>query len=279
VLALVWGLPQHLISRAWGWLARRRSPKFAVTAFKKMFAVAVGIDMSEALHPMEHYDCLESLFVRQLRQGVHQVSSAADAFVCPIDGTMGASGRIRSDTAVQAKGMDYSIRALLAGDASGARYEGGYFATFYLSPRDYHRIHSPCAGEVAKATLVPGKLLPVFPAAVEGVDGLFARNERLVTYVQSTNCGIVAVVKVGATMVGRITAAYDDSIATNSGGGAARSYTYDPAYPVTIGGELGTFELGSTVVICVEANRIQSDFPPPGAPVRMGQQIARITAV
>jgi phosphatidylserine decarboxylase len=276
VVDVVERLPQALVSRAWGWLARRSQPRVAVALFKRLFVTAAGIDMSEARDPIGSYGSVEQLFVRELRPGARRVDPDPAAVVSPVDARVGACGTVEGGTLLQVKGRSYGLSRLLGDDEQAKRFEGGAYATLYLSPRDYHRIHAPVSGQVTDAALIPGRLMPVFPEAVERVDELFARNERVVTYLDSPDAGRVAVVKVGATMVGRITVAYDDSVRTNAGETSARALHYDPPRLLQKGSHLGTFELGSTVVLLTEPGRVRLDGLTPDGRTRMGGRIGTV---
>lgn len=267
-----------MVSRAWGWLARRRRPRVGIHAFKRIFVTATGIDMSEAGDSIDTYATLEDLFVRKLRPGARRVDPEPMAVVSPVDGAVGAVGTVEQGMCLQVKGRSYSLADLLDDAAAAARYEGGAYATLYLAPRDYHRIHAPLSGKVAEATLIPGGLMPVFAEALDRVDGLFARNERIITYLDTPDAGRVAVVKVGATLVGRITLAYDSDVWSNQRGQARRHLTYDPPQLLQKGGELGAFELGSTVVLVAEPGRLTLEGLSTGEVVRMGQRIGTVTA-
>jgi phosphatidylserine decarboxylase len=175
---------------------------------------------------------------------------------------------------VQAKGVDYTAEALLADAALARRLAGGAWATLYLSPRDYHRIHFPLAGTVTGWRYAPGTLWPVNEASVANVPGLFARNERLVT-VMETPLGTCAVVAVGATIVGRVRAFYDPAVpVTNLPGAALQRHDYPAPIPVEKGAELGAFEMGSTVILLFEPGRVAlSPRLAPGERVRVGEPI------
>ncbi len=271
-------LPQGLVSRAWGWLARRRRPRVAIHALKHVFVRGTGIDMSEALFDVASYPTLEALFVRKLKSGARQVDPDPVAFVSPVDGTVGQSGMVIDGTLLQVKGRTYKLAELL-GDATDAqRFEGGAYATLYLAPRDYHRIHAPLSGQVSEGVVIPGALMPVFIDAVKSVDDLFARNERIITYIDTPKHGRVAVVKVGATLVGRITLAYDPDVWTNRPGQRQRRMRYNPPRLLQKGAEVGTFELGSTVIVIAEPRRVKLDVGAiePGAKVRMGARIGTL---
>ena len=271
-------LPQGLMSRAWGWLARRRRPRVAIHALKHVFVKGTGIDMSEAVFDLATYPTLEALFVRKLKSGARRVDPDPAAFVSPVDGTVGQNGVVTDGTMLQVKGRSYRLADLL-GDANDAqRFEGGTYTTLYLAPRDYHRIHAPLSGQVSEGVVIPGALMPVFVDAVKSVDGLFARNERIITYIDTPKFGRVAVVKVGATLVGRITLAYDPDVWTNRPGQRQRRMRYNPPRLLQKGAEVGTFELGSTVIVVAEAGRLKLDAHSmgAGAKVRMGARIGTL---
>ena len=276
VVDIVERLPQAVISRAWGWVARRRHPRLGVEALKRTFVAATGIDLSEAQETMKDYECLEDLFVRRLRPGTRRVEPDSTAVVSPVDGTVGACGIGENDTLFQVKGRSYQLSRLLDDAENARRFEGGPYATFYLSPRDYHRIHAPVSGVVREARVVPGGLLPVFPEALEKIDELFARNERLITYIDTTHAGRVAVVKVGATLVGRISLSYDPDVHTNEKGQGRRTIHYEPPRLMQKGGELGAFELGSTGVLVGEKGVIDFSGVAAGVTTRMGLRIGSI---
>jgi phosphatidylserine decarboxylase len=193
--------------------------------------------------------------------------------VSPVDARVASAGCSLEGRLVQAKGRDYTLAALLNDPVDGRRFEGGCYATLYLSPRDYHRIHSPLDGEIEGYSYIPGVLFPVNAPAVRSVPNLFCVNERLVTFL-ATRLGKIAVVKVGATCVGRIRAAYDD-VVTNSGRKAERR-RYDRPIPIAKGAELGVFEMGSTVILLFEKGAVDlSSSLVEGARVRVGEEIAR----
>lgn len=277
VVDLTQRLPQAVVSRAWGWLARRKHPKIGVALLKRTFVKATGIDMSEAQEPIGSYATLEDLFVRHLKNGARRIEPQPDAVVSPVDGTVGEVGDIEDDTLLQVKGRTYRLSRLLDDEEQAKRFEGGAYATLYLAPHDYHRIHAPVSGSISQATLVPGALMPVFREALERIDELFARNERIVTYIDNKSCGRVAVVKVGATLVGRISVAYDDAVHTNVKGQPRAALSYDPPHAIQKGAELGAFELGSTVIIVCEPGRISLEELVPGRKVKMGQRIGSIS--
>lgn len=276
IVQIVERLPQATLSRAWGWIARRRHPKVGVEVLKRVFVAANKIDLTEAKEDIGNYDCLEDLFVRRLRPGLREVEPDPTAVVSPVDGVIGSCGTVNRDSLFQAKGRSYSLTRLLEDSENAKRFEGGAYATFYLSPRDYHRIHSPVSGFIQEACVVPGGLLPVFPEALQRVDELFARNERLITYIDTTHAGRLAVVKVGATLVGRISVVYDRDIHTNEQGQTHRTKSYEPSHLIQKGADLGAFELGSTVILVGEKGRVDFGGVEEGMPTRVGQRIGSV---
>jgi len=270
-------LPKHRLSRLAGWVAALRLPSRLQGWEIRAFGRAVGVDFSEVRDPVDSFACLQDFFTRALRDGVRPIDPAPDAVVAPCDGTWGASGTIADATLLQIKGRPYSLAALLGDAGAAQRFEGGAYATFYLSPRDYHRIHMPCAARVRRATYIPGTLWPVNRLGVEGVDGLFAENERLCAWCSIDGEGIdLCLVAVGATMVGKVRVTFDD-LTTNAGGRTPLTRTYaDPAPQFAKGEEWGRFEFGSTVVMLATPGRIALDTQGPGAPLRLGCRIGRL---
>lgn len=283
-LSLLKRLPQGALSRGFGRLADAPIPPALRPAVLGAFARAVGADVGEAELPLESYPTLNRFFTRRLKPGARSWPADPSAVASPVDGAVGQLGTIRQGRLIQAKGRLYEVGQLLEDEAAAARYEGGAFVTLYLSPKDYHRIHAPVAGEIRQARHVPGALLPVNAAAVAHLPELFARNERLITHLDGP-AGRVAVVAVGAYNVGRISAAFDaawnapagaSAWVTNRRGLRSAAKTYDPPVPVRRGDEIMTFHLGSTVVLVFEPGRVEL-LPTirPGDPVRLGSPIAR----
>ncbi|HEX2203821.1 MAG TPA: archaetidylserine decarboxylase [Longimicrobium sp.] len=287
LLTILRRLPQGALSRAFGAAADVPLPRPLRRPVLGGFARVVGADLSEAAEPLESFPTLNRFFTRTLKEGVRTWPGDPRVAASPVDGRTGQLGRVTAGKLIQAKGRDYSLRALLDEDDLWERFEGGAFVTLYLSPRDYHRIHSPCDGTIPRARHVPGALMPVNLPAVMHVPELFARNERLLCYVDGP-LGRVAMVAVGAYNVGRISAAFDrewnaapgaDGWVTNRKGTAAVTRTYDPPVPVRQGDHVMTFHLGSTVVLVFEPGRVElSPALKPDAPVRLGMEIGRAAA-
>ncbi len=266
-------LPKNALSRTVGALTRWRAPAAVRLAAMKAFARRYGIDLSEC-PDLEVYGTFAEFFARPLRPGLRPIAAGEDVVVSPVDGVVSETGVAAGGKLVQAKGIHYSAAALLQDEDLARRLQGGAYATLYLSPRDYHRIHFPLGGTVLGWRYVPGRLWPVNPASVRTVPGLFAVNERLVTVLE-TPLGRCAVVAVGATVVGRVHAYYDPSVPhTNRPGGAPTRRDYETPIPVEKGQELGAFEMGSTVIVLFESGRVSLDRRlAPLVRVRVGERI------
>lgn len=240
----------------------------------RRFAARYGINLDEAEKPIEDYPTILDLFTRRLKAGLRPLDSDSASLLSPVDGTIEARGQIDSGCLLQAKGRSYKLSALLADEDLAVHFEGGLYATLYLSPKDYHRIHSPISADVIGYTYIPGELYPVNPAAVLHVDSLFAVNERLVTHLESERFGRMALVMVGATNVGHMRVMYDDSVQTNMGAKEIVRKSYAPAKTIERGDELGVFEMGSTVILIMESKLSLSEFAI-GEAIRMGQSLGR----
>ncbi len=272
--ALFRWFPKGALPRLAGWLADVRWPGAPLGAFIRLYIRVFGIDMTQFVVAPQGWPTFNAFFTREVRPGARPVAPAADALVSPVDGRVIEAGAIRAGRLLQAKGIDYSLADLLGGDPAWRTYDGGAYVTLYLHPRDYHRIHTPCAGEVVRFRTVPGDLWTVSPAGVRQVPGLFARNERWITFLR-TAFGEVAVVKVGATIVGRIRVVYHSG-QSHRRHGAPQAETLALPYPLAAGAELGRFELGSTVILLTRPGEAVLDPLRPGDAVKMGQRIGRV---
>jgi phosphatidylserine decarboxylase len=270
-------LPKHALSRLAGRVAALRLPARLQRWEIEVFGRAVGVDFGEVRDPIESFRCLQDFFTRALRDGARPIDPTPDAVVAPCDGSWGAAGMVSDGLLLQVKGRLYSLAGLVGDAAAAGAFDGGAYATFYLSPRDYHRFHMPCAARVHRATYVPGTLWPVNRMGVEGIDGLFAQNERLCAFLCVGGQAIDAcLVAVGATMVGKVRVAFDD-LTTNVPGSPPITRTYgDPAPQFAKGEEWGRFEFGSTIVMIAAPGVMALDVQPPGAVLRLGQRIGRL---
>jgi phosphatidylserine decarboxylase len=266
--------PKGTLSRGIGWLARRRVPRRLRSALYGGFARYAGADLTALDRPLDAFERFDDFFTRPLAAGLRPIAEGDGVVVSPVDGRISEIGVAESGRLIQAKGLDYTVRGLLADPVEARAFEGGAYATLYLAPRDYHRIHSPVAGRVIGYRHIPGAFFPVNPLSVRNVAGLFSINERLVTYLDS-ELGRVAVVKVAATGVGHITVAYDRDVATHRRGAAGRhgwQQRYASPRPVARGGELGMFHLGSTVIVLFEPGRVRLDGER-GQTLRVGERL------
>ncbi len=274
LLAALRLLPKGALSRAVGAATRVEAPRAVRVAAMRAFSFRYGIDLSEC-GELETFRTFGEFFARPLaHSGLRPIAPGDRVVASPVDGVVSETGLSAGGQLVQAKGIDYTLAALLADEALARRLTGGPWATLYLSPRDYHRIHFPLGGAVTGYRYVPGVLWPVNPAAVRGVPGLFTANERLVTVLE-TPLGACAVVAVGATIVGRVRAYYDPTIpVTNVRGARPVTRDYPEPLPVEKGQELGAFEMGSTVILAFEPGKAALDARlAPGARVRVGERI------
>ena len=273
-VALQYALPKRLLTQLAGKLAGLEGGK-VTTAVIRWFAKRYGVNMAEAANPdPASYASFNQFFTRPLREGARPIADAD--FVCPVDGAISQFGPIEFDQVFQAKGHFYSTTALVGGDrALAARFESGDFATIYLSPRDYHRIHMPCAGRLTQMIYVPGELFSVNPATARGVPGLFARNERVVCVFEG-EFGPFVMVLVGATIVGSMATVWHGVVNPPRRPDIAKRSYVEGEVVLKKGAEMGRFLLGSTVVMLFPKDvlRFGSDWAPGGS-VRMGEPMAR----
>ena len=271
-------LPKQLLTQFAGAVARREDGPLT-TAIIRRFIRRYGVDMTEAANPdPASYASFNDFFTRALKPGARPLAPAE--LVCPVDGAISQFGRMDGQNIFQAflrvKSHDYTATALLGGDgALAAHFHGGHFATIYLSPKDYHRIHMPCAGRLLRMIHVPGELFSVNPATARGVPGLFARNERVVCVFDGPH-GVWVNVLVGATIVGSMATVWH-GVVNPPRPGTLRDWRYDDQdIRLAQGAEMGRFLLGSTVVMLFPPGPLQ--FNPswvPGGAVRLGQLMAK----
>jgi phosphatidylserine decarboxylase len=241
----------------------------------RWFIGRYGVNMAEAANAsVESYKSFNEFFTRELKPGVRPLANSA--FVCPVDGAISQFGHIEKDQIFQAKGHYYSNQALVGGDAElAAQFNDGEFATIYLSPKDYHRIHMPCDGKLLRMIHVPGDLFSVNPTTARGVPGLFARNERIVCVFDSIH-GQFLMVLVGATIVGSMATVWHGLVNATRPGTVREWHYKDQDIQLKKGDEMGRFLLGSTVVLAFRKNKIQfnESWLSAGA-VKMGEMMGR----
>jgi phosphatidylserine decarboxylase len=270
-------LPKQALTTFAGRIARAQDGRYTPQLIR-WFVRRYGVNMEEALNPdLSSYASFNEFFTRALREGTRPLANAD--FICPVDGAISQFGAIEDDQIIQAKGHRYSTTALVGGDrALAARFAHGSFATLYLSPRDYHRIHMPCDGKLTRMIYVPGALFSVNPATARGVPGLFARNERVVCVFESS-FGPFAMVLVGATIVGSMATVWH-GVVNPPRSARVREWQYqDQDITLKKSEEMGRFLLGSTVVMLYPKGILK--FNPewqPSRPVRLGEAMGMLQA-
>ncbi|MEK3741778.1 archaetidylserine decarboxylase [Brevibacillus sp. FSL K6-0770] len=270
---LIHRLPQNAMSRTMGKITASRFSRLAIQRYIRHYK----IDFSIIEKPVSEYRTLKEFFTRRLKPEARPIAPGHDVVVSPVDGTVSQLGDICEGTLIQAKGKDFTVTELLGGSEQEAkRYYGGKFITIYLSPRDYHRIHMPVAGNLVKYSYLPGRLYPVNQLGIENVERLFARNERLVTYIETDGLGSMALVKVGALFVGSVKVSYNTAT-TNIKHGRQTDEPIIGTPHYEKGSELGWFEFGSTVILLVESSQLEwADRVEKGRSLLMGQVLATI---
>ena len=270
-------LPQYLIPKQ---ALTALAGKFAsakagttTTAVIRWFVKRYQVNMAEAANPdIASYATFNDFFTRALKSGARPLAQAD--LLSPVDGAISQFGRIEKDQIFQAKGHSYSTTALVGGDAAlAAQFQDGHFATLYLSPKDYHRIHMPCDGALRRMIYVPGDLFSVNPTTARGVPGLFARNERVVCVFDSAH-GPFVLTLVGATIVGSMATVWHGLVNPPRPGTLWERGYGDDAPKLGRGTEMGRFLLVSTVVMLFPAGPLQFNTQwAPGGPIRMGEEM------
>lgn len=272
-------LPQHALTRIVYWLTRQESR--LTTPVIKKFAKAFNVDMGDAIEPdLNTYKTFNAFFTRALKPEARPIASGESEIASPADGRISAIGNIDEARVFQAKGQDYSLLKLLGGDSEATeRLGNGRFATIYLSPRDYHRLHMPLTGQLIKQTHVPGRLFSVGPHTVRALPDLFTRNERVIAQFE-TEQGLMALVLVGAMNVAAIETIWHGLVTPPQ-----RNATSHTHYPVTAqqsvielarGAEMGRFNMGSTIIVLLENPADWRVDMQAGDAVRMGQFLGQI---
>lgn len=274
-IILQYCLPHHLLSRFTGWGADSSQP-WLKNRLIRWFIRRYHVDMSEAQRPNpEDFSSFNEFFTRPLRPEVRPVDTGRESIVSPADGIVNAAGAIRAGQMFQAKGIDYSLENLLGGDREMTqRFTDGHFATVYLAPRDYHRVHMPVTGKLEFMRYVPGRLFSVNPVTTERLPGLFTRNERAVCLFE-TAAGPMAVILVGAMIVAAIDTVWAGQV-TPAGGNILETRYAGNQAPVLLskGEEMGRFRLGSTVIVLFGPGQAHwHEHVMPSARVQVGEGI------
>lgn len=271
-------IPQHLLSRAVGALAEAEM-EWVKNPLINLFIKKFGVNMSEAQRQTaSEFSCFNDFFTRELIDGARPIEGDASVLCSPADGAVSQRGEIVDGRIFQAKGQDYCLTELLGGDAKrAAPFMGGEFATIYLSPKDYHRVHMPMAGKLRDMIYVPGDLFSVNQVTAENVPRLFARNERVVC-IFDTDKGPMAMVLVGAMIVAAVETVWAGHIAPPRRELKVSEYGAPVDVALDKGAEMGRFKLGSTVILCHPKGVVDwKDAFEAGSPVRMGEAIADLS--
>lgn len=268
-------LPKKNLSKLLGYLASLRAGWLTHQAIR-LFVKKYGVDLKEAeKERVEEYTTFNDFFTRALKKNSRYFADSD--LISPVDGTISQLGKIHEQSLIQAKGKLYSVYSLLADDEQAADYNNGQFATLYLSPKDYHRIHMPLAGRLKKMVHVPGDLFSVNPTTANNIDNLFARNERVICYFDHPEMGEFVVILVGATVVGSIKTSWH-GVVNPIRPKYVRYWHYEhqPVY-LDKGQELGQFLLGSTVIVLFKENTMQfTEGWEPDKSIRMGEEMGRL---
>ncbi len=259
---LIRAIPRVRLSRMVGHLCEQPLPTPVARVVQGAFVRAYQVDMGEAAPRDGVYPSFDALFTRPLRQGARAIHE--DAVVSPADGVLRAAGNLRAGGLLEVKGQTYAVHELTGAARASDAYQSGTFAVIYLSPRDYHRVHCPVDGRIARVRGIAGDLFPVNPVG-ERIPRLYVRNSRVAIDIETSSLGLVTVVMVGAVLVGRISvrAVPNERVSTGL-------HELRPAVEVHKGEELGTFHLGSTVVVLFES---EQPLVAPGRRIRYGESL------
>lgn len=272
-------LPKNLVSRLIGYLSHLTFPQFLIQWVIRLFAKSYQINTDEMIGEIRDYKSFQSFFIRKLKPEARTVDYREDSIVSPVDGAILQQGDIIDGQLIQVKGKSYSVYDLIPNQRQAQIFDGGRYITIYLSPSDYHRIHTATKAKVIGMEYTPGRLLPVNDFSIHHFDDVFSQNERLTTFFEHSKLGIYAMVKVGALNVGGIRVNYRAAFDTNLW---RRKYFFYNLEEQSIhyekSEEYSRFEFGSTIVLCFPKSKV--DFYHSELPVKiqLGQPIARIIA-
>jgi phosphatidylserine decarboxylase len=269
-------LPTSFLSRIFGFFAGIPLPRRFLYSILEWYCRKYQVQTDEMNIPENGFRTLEDFFTRKVKKGVHQIDFDPFAVISPVDSRIDQFGEITGTRVMQAKDIDYLVSDLIPASIHHT-FLDGTFITLYLSPGDYHRIHSPLDGFILGGVHVPGRLFPVREYMVNGINGLFAKNERIITYLQ-TEFGICAVCKIGAMNVGKISVCYSDMMTNTRWFCRKREIKFpDKFRPQTHkGDEMGVFHLGSTVILLFQKDMVTLERFQAGQKIRMGQRIATV---
>ena len=269
-------MPKHLLSRLIGRLAESKIiwlKNFLITRATSYF----GINMDEAMfNDQNSYRSFNDFFTRSLKEHARPIAEGSKSICSPADGVISQAGSIKNNRIVQAKGIDYSISRLLGDSSISKKFNDGRFATIYLSPKDYHRVHIPTSGQLIKTRYIPGELFSVNALTAEGLEGLFTKNERLVCQFKSESIGDFIVVLVGAMLVAGIETVWNGLEIPGKGSVRESDYS-DQQLRFEKGDEIGKFRFGSTAIVLFTKDKVSHMASnQPQRAVRMGEEIAQV---
>lgn len=265
---ILWLLPKNLLSHGVGFLVSLHLPKWLSCKINMIFVKLFNIDIKEAEKPLSHYSSLQEFFIRKLKPGARAISLSSNV-ISPCDGMIKISDNIMGVTLIQVKGKNYNINTLFNDDNLAEKFINGSYATIYLSPKDYHRFHSPINGVIEKTYYIKGKLWPVNNWAVNNIKDLFCQNERTISLIKENNSGkYLAFIAVGATMVGKIKLNYVDYLKN-------QQEIIHPPTPINLGDELGKFMFGSTIILVFAPGLISHFNIKSPYYIKMGEELAK----
>jgi len=262
------------LSKITGKAAEKKLPGCLLKPLIYIYSNIYGINLAEAVIPETGFTTFNHFFTRNLTLGARHIDKSPNIISSPADGKVVSLGKIMDNRLFQIKGMDYSIQELLGNEEETLYFKDGHFITIYLAPSDYHRLHCPLDGEIYKAKVIPGKLYPVNSYGINRIKSLFCKNERLITFINTTFTKI-AYIKVGAFNVGSISVNYDKNLRTNTNKKIVKR-KYHPPIHIKKGAPLGKFNLGSTVILIFQKDSIEF-LVKLGAKVQVGEKIAKWT--
>ncbi len=276
---LIYILPLELLSRFFGYFSRISFYPPLQKLLIKYYIKTYKVNCQEAGKPIEEYKSLSDFFVRSLKTKLRPLAMPKDKNLVssPVDATLSVYGNIKNNTLIQAKKYFYTIEELLQDHLLAAKFLNGTYLVFYLSPSDCHRIFSPINAKVLLTAHIRGKLFPVNEWAVNKINKLFVRNERIVTLLETPSKKKCAVVMIGATNVGSIHLHYDKSMISNTWNRNSKTNTYTNPIPLKRGEELGYFAMGSTVILLFENKLFKAKTKlETGAPIQYGEKIGTL---
>jgi phosphatidylserine decarboxylase len=261
-------LPKKPLARLMGKLNRIRWMKTIQKWILQRYISWYQVNAEECEGTLDDYPSLAEFFVRALKPGARPIDSSPDILISPVDGRVYSIGTVKEDRIPQSPKRSFSVSTLLG----GGNFDGCFYAVLYLSPKDYHRVHAPRSGKITRMCYQPGNLWPVFPAATQNIDNLFAQNERLTSFFE-TDQGNIALVMVGAFGVGRMRVVYDALLTNEPGLEKVQDRTVEGVF-LERGAELGRFEMGSTVILVLPPGNVEW-LVQAGEPVKLGMGLAR----